>query len=121
MTSWMGNHSVNHSKKRLFGVVGTMAMHVTSALAVVSLGMSCGSLWSVGEPWSFSLTRGILERHPDQLVQDADPWSEDPNALGSSGYHGGLEEAWILPILCLPTVIDFLLLPITGIHDCFVE
>ena len=95
-------------------------------LASASLLSGCGSPWKKGEPWSFALTRDILDRESSQ-PQHEDWEPTDPSVSGAhyrnnvSTFHGGVEELWILAIVCLPTAIDLALLPFTGVHDLCME
>jgi len=95
-------------------------------LASACLLSGCGSPWKRGEPWSFALTRDILDRESNQpRYQDweaADPSVSSLNyPKNASTFHGGVEELWILAIFCLPTAIDLVLLPVTGVHDLCVD
>ena len=99
------------------------------ALVVASASLlgSCGSPWKRGEPWSFALTRDVLDRDPNQpRYHDWDrpepSQVDNPNdSRSSSTFHGGVEELLVLGIFCLPTVIDLVVLPVTGVHDLCVD
>lgn len=90
-------------------------------LALASLLGSCGNLWKKGEPWSFALTRDILDRDPSPSGGWDRSRSCDDNTPSSSTFHGGVEDLWVLAIFCLPSAIDLALLPVTGLHDLYVD
>src|SRR5687767_4975349 len=82
-----------------------------SVLALALMLGACGGPWKKGEPWSFGLTRDILDRDWDDGNRQA------PSCVDSSSvphFHGGVEELWVLAFFCMPTAIDIVLLPITG-------
>jgi hypothetical protein len=80
-------------------------------LLLASVLGSCSGPWKRGEPWNFALTRDIVDRA--ELASSAPP-CETP-------IRGGVDELWIFALVFLPTAIDLALLPVTGVHDVWVD
>ena len=87
-------------------------------LALVVLLGACGGPWKKGEPWSFGLTRDILDR---DWGDGNLPAASSADAHSVPHFRGGVEELWMLAFFCMPTAIDIALLPVTGVHDLCVD
>jgi len=104
--------------RKVSAAARTIGVRLALVVASVSLLGSCGSPWKKGEPWSFALTRDILDRDWNSANRQEASCVDNPSV---STFHGGVEELWVLAIFCMPTAMDFALLPVTGLHDLCVD
>ena len=99
-------------------MVRTIGARLAVVLALAFLLSACGGPWKEGEPWSFGLTRDILDRD----WNDGNlPAASSADARSVPHFRGGVEELWMVGIIFMPTAIDIALLPITGVHDLCVD
>lgn len=94
---------------RSYRVIGSALL-----LALVLGLYSCRS--ARGATWSFPCTGPYLK----SLEQGFSAESAPSAGRDSSGFRGGVEELPVLAVIVfLPVLVDFVILPVTLIHDIF--